>query len=325
MNLATVRKMVTAGSALAALTLISLVIAKYWFYALPNPGAQSASVPLEAKSSTEAEFSFTLLEELRALPELRFVDGDGRALTIADFRGRLVLLNIWATWCVPCRREMPTLDRLQAKLGGPDFEVLALSIDRQGLPVVKAFYEELGLRALRVYVDASTNATRDLGVVGIPTTLLIDPKGNEIGRLVGPSEWDRPEMISFLGEQINKADRARASATVRSTNDQTQENANERITIERIFGRACPGHSERNLALHRRQTRSDRPGNRDRGRWNGNELGLAGRSGYRSHTSGRPPLRGDVRPRAVHENGRRQIVLFRRQDPRRRAGFQGRP
>ena len=224
MNLTTIRKVVATASMLAALTMISLVIAKYWFYAPPNPEARSALVTLEAKPSARSGFSFTLLEEPRALPELRFVEGDGRALTIADFRGRLVLLNIWATWCVPCRREMPTLDRLQAKLGGPDFEVLALSIDRQGLPVVKAFYEELGLEALRVYVDASTNATRDLGIVGIPTTLLVDRKGGEMGRLVGPSEWDSPEMISFLGEHITKANRPRTSAAVRSTNAQTQEN-----------------------------------------------------------------------------------------------------
>ncbi len=110
------------------------------------------------------------------------------------------------------------------RFGVPDFEVLALSIDRQGLPVVKAFYEELGLEALRVYVDPSTNATRDLGVVDIPTTLLVDRKGSEMGRLVGPTEWDSPEMISFLREQITKANRPRTSAAIRSTNDQTLEN-----------------------------------------------------------------------------------------------------
>ena len=119
MNLTTVRKVVTAPILLATLTLIFLAVAKYWLYAPSNPEVRSAPVTLEAKLSTGAGFSFTLLEEPRPLPELRFVDGEGRALTIADFRGKLVLLNIWATWCVPCRREMPTLDRLQAKLGGP--------------------------------------------------------------------------------------------------------------------------------------------------------------------------------------------------------------
>lgn len=204
MNWTAVRKVVTAASMLAALMLISLVVAKYWLYAPSNPDVRPAPVTLEAESSTGAGFSFTALEEPRPLPELRFGDGEGRRLTIADFRGRLVLLNIWATWCFPCRREMPTLDRLQAKLGGPDFEVLALSIDRQGLPVVKAFYEELGLEALRVYVDASTNATRDLGVVGIPTTLLIDQRGREIGRVVGPAEWDGPEVVKLVRRHMTR-------------------------------------------------------------------------------------------------------------------------
>ena len=122
--------------------------------------------------------------------------------TLADFRGRLVLLNIWATWCFPCRREMPALDRLQAKLGGLDFEVIALAIDQKGVPVVEAFYEELGLEALRVYVDASTKAAPDISVVGIPTTLLVDRAGDEIGRFVGPYEWDDPKITAFLREQI---------------------------------------------------------------------------------------------------------------------------
>ena len=224
MNLTRVRKAVTAASTLAALTLISLVVAKYSLDGFFAPEVRSVPVTLEEEQTTEAGFNFTLLDEPRTLPELRFVDGEERALSLVEFRGRLVLLNIWATWCVPCRREMPTLDRLQVKLGGPDFEVLALSIDRQGLPAVKAFYEELGLEALRVYVDVSMNVTRDLGVVGIPTTLLVDRKGGESGRLVGPAEWDTPEMISFLRERITKVSKSQVSTGNQSAHNQPLEN-----------------------------------------------------------------------------------------------------
>ena len=115
-------------------------------------------------------------------------------------------------------------DRLQAKLGSPDFEVLALSIDRQGLPVVKAFYQELGLKALRVYVDTSGNAMGKLSIIGVPTTLLVDRRGNELGRLVGPTEWDSPEMIAFFREHIAKPRKPPASALSRSTETKTQEN-----------------------------------------------------------------------------------------------------
>ena len=98
----------------------------------------------------------------------------------------MVLLNLWATWCVPCRKEMPALDRVQARLGGPDFEVVAMSIDRKGLPAVQAFYAELGLKALAIHVDGSGGAASQLGALGLPTTLLVDAQGYEVGRAVGP-------------------------------------------------------------------------------------------------------------------------------------------
>lgn len=158
-------------------------------------------------TSPEAEKggrSFVIHDTPQAVPDLSFVDGEGHELSLADFRGRTILLNIWGTWCVPCRKEMPALDRLQAKLGGSEFEVVPLSIDRKGLPAVEAFYQELGLKALDIYVDASGKAVGKLGAVGIPTTLLINPDGLEAGRLVGPAEWDGPEIIEILEQQLKK-------------------------------------------------------------------------------------------------------------------------
>ena len=140
----------------------------------------------------------------RPLPELQFEDGNGKPVTLADFRGKVVLLNIWATWCTPCRREMPTLDRLQARLGGPDFEVVALSIDRAGIEVVTKFYAEIGVRHLAKYIDESSKAAPQLNAVGLPTTLLIDRGGREIGRRVGPAEWDTPEMVAFFRQHLSR-------------------------------------------------------------------------------------------------------------------------
>jgi thiol-disulfide isomerase/thioredoxin len=149
-------------------------------------------------ADTTTESGFRLHERPRSLPELRFTDESGKPMTLADFRGKTVLLNIWATWCPPCRKEMPSLDRLQAELGGPDFEVVALSIDHEGVGVVKSFYQQLGLRALRIYVDAESAATSQLGVVGVPTTLLIDREGRELGRKSGPAEWDSPAVVELI-------------------------------------------------------------------------------------------------------------------------------
>ncbi len=134
---------------------------------------------------------------------IEFEDAAGRSRSPADFRGKVVLLNLWATWCVPCRKEMPALDRLQASLGGPAFEVVPLSIDRGGIEVVRKFYDEIGIRNLAMYVDVSGQAIRQLGAVGLPTTLLIDRTGLEVGLIIGPAEWDSPEIAEFLEPVIS--------------------------------------------------------------------------------------------------------------------------
>ena len=168
---------------------------------VPKP---AATAPAD-EASGEFNASFSFLGQPTPLPELRFVDGNGRAMSLADFRGRVVLLNVWATWCVPCRKEMPTLDRLQSQLGGSGFEVIALSIDRQGFAAVKPFYAELGLGSLRIYLDQSGKATHALKTVGVPTTLLIDRDGREIGRKLGPAAWDAPEMIAVIRRYMEPA------------------------------------------------------------------------------------------------------------------------
>ena len=153
------------------------------------------------------EAPFIALQTPRPIPELSFTNGDDAPLTLADFHGRTVLLNVWATWCVPCRKEMPALDRLQAKLGGPRFTVVPLSIDHRGRDVVARFYRELGLQSLRIYVDKSANAISAANAVGMPTTLLIDPQGRELGHVIGPAEWDGRAMLALLSHYLEADNR----------------------------------------------------------------------------------------------------------------------
>lgn len=134
---------------------------------------------------------------LVALPALAFETGDERPLSLSDFRGRFVLLNVWATWCPPCRKEMPSLDRLQAKIGGDDFEVVALSIDREA-ELVKPFFASVGVARLVVYLDRTGSVMPALRIAGLPTTVLIDPRGVEIARWAGAKEWDEPAVIDEL-------------------------------------------------------------------------------------------------------------------------------
>ncbi len=167
-----------------------------------------------AAAATEPGAPFVWLEAPRPLSELRFEDGEGQTLTLENFRGKVVLLNVWATWCGPCRKEMPTLDRLQARLGGPDFTVVALSIDRLGAPAVKKFYVEIGIAHLGLYVDSTTKAAAAIGLTGLPTTLLIDREGNEVARLVGPAEWDSPDMVARIEQYVVSQRQSKASGVI---------------------------------------------------------------------------------------------------------------
>ena len=134
--------------------------------------------------------AFVFKKKPEALPEFTFVDGTGAERSLKDWEGKVVLLNLWATWCAPCRKEMPALDRLQQALGSDGFEVVALSVDRGGAEASKKFLDQINIEALKLYVDPTARATSQLKAVGLPATLLIDTQGREIGRLTGPAEWD---------------------------------------------------------------------------------------------------------------------------------------
>ena len=132
-----------------------------------------------------------------------FKDGDGRNLMLSDFAGRVVVLNIWATWCPPCREEMPALDALQRALGGPDFAVLPISIDTGGIDAARRFYREIGIRDLGLYWGEDIRVQLAFAVFGLPTTLLIDRKGQEVARIFGPAKWDKPTAISQIESVID--------------------------------------------------------------------------------------------------------------------------
>jgi len=127
-----------------------------------------------------------------------FNRADGKRLTLADFKGKVILLNLWATWCAPCRKEMPHLDQLQKELGSDQFEVVALSVDRGSPEKSKAFLAEVGVSSLKFYHDPAAKAGFALMAIGMPTTLLFDREGREIGRLVGPAEWHSQEAKDLI-------------------------------------------------------------------------------------------------------------------------------
>lgn len=132
------------------------------------------------------------------VPEIAFQTLDGRETTLAAFAGKVVVLNLWATWCAPCREEMPALDRLQAMFADRDVIVLALSVDRAGPERVQKFLDDIGVQHLHVYRDPKAAATRALKVPGLPATLLIDRQGREAGRVLGIAAWDGPAAVAAV-------------------------------------------------------------------------------------------------------------------------------
>ena len=133
---------------------------------------------------------------------LAFGDTFGRKLTLADFRGRALVVNLWATWCVPCRAEMPALDQLQAKVGGTDFEVVAINVDTARLERAPKFLDEIGVKSLTRYSDPSGDTFETLRLagkaLGLPTSLLIDKDGCEVGVVAGPANWTSPDALAAI-------------------------------------------------------------------------------------------------------------------------------
>ena len=139
----------------------------------------------------------------KPFPALNFTDQAGRPLSLASFHGRFVLLSIWATWYVPCQKEMVTLDRLQAELGGPHFKIVPVSIDTGGLAPVQEFYARFKIRHLGIYLDPDGSAMTSLDLQDIPAAFLIDPNGKAIGLRSGTPVWDSTRMVKFLTHVIS--------------------------------------------------------------------------------------------------------------------------
>ena len=144
----------------------------------------------------------------KSLPLLAFKDGSGTPRSLADWRGRTVLVNLWATWCVPCRKEMPALDALQARLGGEEFEVVSINIDTRDTDKPKDWLKNAGVNTLAYYADNSAKVFQDLKAVGkafgMPTTLIVDPNGCELAYLAGPAEWASGDALKLVTAAIRK-------------------------------------------------------------------------------------------------------------------------
>jgi thiol-disulfide isomerase/thioredoxin len=164
-------------------------------------GAVNAARALDPLAKGEVA-ALTMATVPRRVPDLTFLDGGGKHTKLSDFRGRTVLINLWATWCVPCRKEMPALDELEAKLGGADFTVLAINIDTGDREKPKKFLNDIGVKKLAYFEDPQAGVFQELKrvgrVVGLPTSVLVDREGCELGVLSGPAEWASEDALALI-------------------------------------------------------------------------------------------------------------------------------
>jgi thiol-disulfide isomerase/thioredoxin len=152
--------------------------------------------------STGSMTTFVFKPQPEALPEFRFLNGKGEEVSLKDWHGKVVLLNVWATWCAPCREEMPALDRLQGELGSDKFQVVALAVDKSGLDGARKFLTDIKVGKLEPFADPTARDGLALKVYGMPTSILIDREGREIGRLIGPAAWDSAEAKRLIEAQL---------------------------------------------------------------------------------------------------------------------------
>ncbi len=192
---------------IALLTAIGLVIVGAVYVMVGPQINDKGAVPAEGAGfltpfATGKLANFRSAASLVPVPDLEFHNGEGKTVRLSDFQGRVVLLNLWATWCVPCREEMPALDALEAAMGSDQFQVLALSVDKDGLEGARTFLKEIKVTHLALYNDPTSHANFKVKGYGLPTTLLISPDGSELGRIVGPAEWNSDEAKALIAEAV---------------------------------------------------------------------------------------------------------------------------
>ena len=203
---------------LALIAVLGMAIGVGLYAFLPENGnknaqlAGSCTVDEEHRAILDASAkgdvaAFRALDRPYSIRDLEFNDGDGNSVTMANWEGRTVLFNLWATWCAPCRKEMPALDALQKQLGGDNFEVVPVSVDLGEPDKPKQFYQSIGLKNLGFFHDPALktlNTLKKSGLAyGLPATLLIDKRGCVTGSLNGPAHWDGNDAVTLIGKEID--------------------------------------------------------------------------------------------------------------------------
>ena len=160
----------------------------------------------KAESLREGTMKKLIFRDAQSVSGEVFTDPNGTEMRLSDFAGKHVLVNFWATWCAPCRKEMPQLAELQAEFGGDDFEVVTIATGRNPLPAIDRFFDEIEVDNLPKYLDPRSSLARDMGVLGLPITLILNPEGEEIARMRGDAEWNSDSAKAIIAALTEKAE-----------------------------------------------------------------------------------------------------------------------
>lgn len=192
-------------SALVYMGLAVCAIAAIAFVAMRDPASSGAAPDMSAVAAlrTGDMKKLNFHSELRAISTKPFIADDGSTKTLADYKGQVVLLNFWATWCAPCRKEMPMLSELQRDLGGEGFQVVTMATGRNPLPAMEKFFADIGVDNLPLHRDPKQEVAREMTVLGLPATVLIDREGREIARLTGDADWSGESAKAILELMIS--------------------------------------------------------------------------------------------------------------------------
>ena len=170
-------------------------------------GANAATADTAAlEALREGTMKKLIFSDPQAVSEVTFTDPEGGQRKLSDYEGKHVVVNFWATWCAPCRKEMPMLSELQNEFGGDGFEVVTIATGRNSVMGIKKFFEEVGVDNLPLYLDPRSGLARDMGILGLPVTLILDPEGQEIARMRGDAEWSSESAKAILRALIGEAE-----------------------------------------------------------------------------------------------------------------------
>ncbi len=180
------------------IAVVAIIVGGLAWAGVMSLDSSGSGVAAACAADKEAFANFRAMKTPKAVPDTVFLDGDGGEKRLSDYRGRGVVLNFWATWCAPCVREMPELAHLKRRLTAQGVDVLTVSEDRKGAPLVREFYKINKLEGLDVLVDQKGALLRSFGVRGLPSTIFINQKGDEVGRVLGIAKWDTDAAAEFI-------------------------------------------------------------------------------------------------------------------------------